>query len=169
MVYMKSDISSIDELPSFWIYRVHIQGAVSLRKAFLAAGFDLTPEQWGVMTRLRDNEGMNQNQLAERTFKDRHNINRILNLLEKHGYIKRCPDKSDKRAHSIFLTKSGRMIQEKLTPIVLNNIQQRFNDLSPEDLSALRRILEHVTKNIERIGENVKDGLKPLKVLKDAY
>jgi len=166
---MTSSFSSIDELPSFWIYRVHIQGAVSLRKAFLDAGFDLTPEQWGVMTRLRNNEGMNQNQLAERTFKDRHNINRILNLLEKHSYIKRRPDKSDKRAHRIFLTKSGKMIQEKLTPIVLNNIQQRFKDFSPEDLSTLRRILEHITKNIEGIGHSVKVGSKTFKSTKDAY
>jgi len=159
---MKNNIFSIDELPNFLIYRVRTQGAVALRKAFLAAGFDLTPEQWGVMTRLRDNEGMNQNQLAERTFKDRHNINRILNLLEKHGYIKRRPDKSDKRAHRIFLTKSGRMIQEKLTPIVLNHLHQRFKDLSPKDIETLHRILKHIIKNIEEIEDSIRAGSKLL-------
>ena len=74
-----------DESLGFWIYRIYAQASSRLRRTFQAHGYDCTPEQWGVMTRLRDEEGMNQSQLGERTFKDRHNITRILDLLEKRG------------------------------------------------------------------------------------
>ena len=134
-----------------------------MRKAFLAAGFDLTPEQWGVLTRLKNNEGMNQNQLAERTLKDRHNINRILNLLEKRRYIVRCSDASDKRAHRIFLTESGKMIQENSTLIFMDHLRKRFKNLGAKDLAALRRILEQISKNIKEIDSATLTGIKTKK------
>ena len=143
----------LDESPSFWLYRAHTQGVAALRKAFLAAGFDLTPEQWAIMARIRDNEGLSQSQLGERTFKDRHNINRIINLLEKRGYTERRLDEDDKRAYRLFLTKSGMNTLKKSTPIVLTQFEMRFNGLSAGDMAVLRRILEHIVRNIEKIDE----------------
>ena len=114
---MKVKSYSLDESLGFWVYRIHTQGTNALRRAFQAAGYDLTPEQWGLLARLREAEGSNQTQLGEKMLKDRHNITRILNLLEKRGYIERRPDEADKRIYRVFLTKSGRAVQEKLTPM----------------------------------------------------
>ena len=36
----------------FWVYRTYIQSVAVLRRAFQAAGYDLTPEQWGVLARV---------------------------------------------------------------------------------------------------------------------
>ena len=134
-----------------------------MRKAFLAAGFDLTPEQWAIMARIRDNEGLSQSQLGERTFKDRHNINRIVNLLEKRGYTERRLDEADKRAYRLFLTKSGTDTLKKSTPIVLKHFKMRFSGLSAGDMAVLRRILEHVVRNIEKIDEPQKSESKAVK------
>ncbi|MFC1875817.1 MarR family transcriptional regulator [Thermodesulfobacteriota bacterium] len=41
--------------------------------------------------------------------KDRHNITRILNLLEKNGFISRTPDGEDKRRLNVYLTKEGKV------------------------------------------------------------
>jgi DNA-binding MarR family transcriptional regulator len=35
--------------------------------------FDITPEQWGVLSRLWQSEGIHESKLAARTAKDRHN------------------------------------------------------------------------------------------------
>ncbi|MCX5829384.1 MAG: MarR family transcriptional regulator [Deltaproteobacteria bacterium] len=146
----------LDESPSFWLYRAHTQGAAALRRDFLAAGFDLTPEQWGIMTRIRDNEGISQSQLCEKTFKDRHNINRIINILEKRGYTERRPDEDDKRAYRLFLTESGMDALKKSTPIVLKHFRKRFSGISDGDLAALHRILVHIVNNIKNIDEQQK-------------
>jgi DNA-binding MarR family transcriptional regulator len=143
----------LDESPSFWLYRAHTQGAAALRKAFLSAGFDLTPEQWAIMARIRDNEGLSQSQLGEKTFKDRHNINRIINILEKRGYTERRIDDDDKRAYRLFLTKVGMDTLKKSTPIVLAQFKMRFSGLSAGDMAVLRRILEHIVGNIEEMDE----------------
>ncbi len=144
-------ISHYTESPSFWIYRAYIEGVAALRKSFLAAGVDLTPEQWGIMARIGDEEGLSQSKLGEKAFKDRHTINRIINILEKNGYIERRPDEYDKRAYKLFLTASGMKTLKKSTPVVLQHLKKRFKGITAEDLAALNRILKHIVTNIEEI------------------
>jgi len=134
----------------FLIYRAHTQGVTALRKDLLAAGFDLTPEQWAIMAHLQKTAGMSQAQLGEKSLKDRHNINRIINILDERGYVKREPDEDDKRAYRLFLTPSGTETLRKSTPIFLNHVEKRFNGISAADLAVLRRILEQTIKNIEK-------------------
>jgi DNA-binding MarR family transcriptional regulator len=141
---------SLDQSLGFSIYRVHTQGTNVLRRAFQAAGYDVTPEQWGVLARLREEEGANQTQLGQKTLKDRHNITRILNLLEKRGYIERRPDKADKRAYRVFLTAAGRATQEELAPIALDYRKSAFKGLTQEDLWTMRILLERIVKNLEK-------------------
>ena len=50
---MKAKSYSLDESLGFSIYRVNTQGTNVLRRAFQAAGYDVTPEQWAVLARLR--------------------------------------------------------------------------------------------------------------------
>ena len=146
---MKTKSYSLDESPGFLIYRVNTQGTNALRRALQAAGYDVTPEQWAVLARLRQEEGTNQTQLGEKMLKDRHNITRILNLLEKRGYVERRPDEADKRVYRVFLTEAGRVTQEELAPVVLNHRKLTFKGLTPEDLRTMRILLERIVRNLE--------------------
>ncbi|MCK7510029.1 MAG: MarR family transcriptional regulator [Desulfobacterales bacterium] len=80
--------------------------------------YDLTPEQWEVLVRIQENEGMNQSQLGEKAFQGPPQHNRIIDLLEGRGFIERRPDDTDRRAYRLYLTKSGRDVQEALTSVV---------------------------------------------------
>jgi DNA-binding MarR family transcriptional regulator len=139
-----------DESPNFWIYRIHIQGVNLFRKTLQAAGYDLTPEQCGVLVRLRECQGINQSQLGKKLFKDRHGITRILNLLEKHNYIERRPDEADKRIYRIFLTENGAAIRDRLIPLISRHFDRILEGLTEEDILLMRRTLKHIIKNIER-------------------
>jgi MarR family transcriptional regulator, organic hydroperoxide resistance regulator len=147
---MKAKSYSLDESLGFSVYRTHTLGANALRRAFQGAGYDVTPEQWGVLARLREEEGTNQTQLGEKTLKDRHNITRILNLLEKRGYVERRPDETDKRVYRVYLTKAGRATLEELAPMVLSHRKSTFKGLTQEDLRTMRTLLEQVVKNLEK-------------------
>jgi len=140
---------SSSESLGFWIYRTQSQASNLLRRTFQAHGYNLTPEQWGVLATLRESEGVNQSQLGEKTFKDRHNITRILDLLEKRGLIERRIDEGDKRAYRVFLTDSGREREEELEGLVKSHREALFEGLSAEDLATMRRIFEHIVRNIE--------------------
>jgi DNA-binding MarR family transcriptional regulator len=138
-----------DESLGFWMYRLHIQRVTTLRKEFQAAGYDLTTEQWALLARLWEQEGINQNQLAEKALKDRHNITRILNRLEKQGHIERRPDENDKRAYRLYLTETGRAVQKKLTPVVLKHIGTMLKGINAEDQQAFHKIIKQIVDNLE--------------------
>ncbi len=143
----------MDDLLPFWVYRMQTQSITVLRRAFEAAGHNLTGEQWGLLARLKEEEGLNQRQLGRKMLKDRPNMPRILTLLEKRGYIQRRADRGDKRAYRIFLTPEGRSVQEFLESVVLQHIRKMYTGLHPQDLAALRRIVERVVKNLESNGD----------------
>jgi MarR family transcriptional regulator, organic hydroperoxide resistance regulator len=137
----------IDQTIAFWLYRADTQWSVTLGRAFRAHGYDVTSEQWGIMARIRESEGVNQNRLSANTTKDRHNITRILSRLENRGFIERRPDEGDKRAYRIFLTDDGRSVYERLTSIVVDHGNQMINGLTRSELASLIRILEHIWNN----------------------
>ena len=147
---MEIKLFPLNESLGFWVYRIRTQNVAVLRRAFQVAGYDLTPEQWGVLARVGKHEGMSQSQLGKETFKDRHNITRIVNILQKRGYIERRPDKMDKRAYRLFLTKPGKIIRKELAPVVLNHLREMFSGLSSEDLQTLLRIFKHTVNNLEK-------------------
>jgi DNA-binding MarR family transcriptional regulator len=149
-----AELYPIEELLLYWVYRVQTEGVALLSRRFRGAGYDITPEQFGVLARLRVQQGLNQSQLGERMLKDRHNITRILNLLEKHGYIERRPDISDRRIFRIFLTESGQGIQEELAPIVAKHVDELLDGIHNKDRETIRRILERIVANIQECGRD---------------
>jgi len=147
---MKTELSvfPLDNSPGYIIHQLDMQMSLGLQHAFQAKGFNITPEQWGVLNRLWENEGIHQSALAERAAKDRHNITRILNLLEKNGFICRIPDGEDKRRLNVYLTKEGKALKQKLIPIVIGFLKKCFEGLTQEEIQDMRRIHEHILKNL---------------------
>lgn len=145
------NVFPLDDSPGFIIHLLDTQMKAALQRAFQSNGFDLTPEQWGLLNRLWETEGIHQSILAERTGKDRHNITRILNLLEKKGLTRRVPDPDDRRRYNIYLTDAGRELKKKLPPIVIDLLQKCFTGLTQKDLLDLERIHRHILKNLGQL------------------
>jgi MarR family transcriptional regulator, organic hydroperoxide resistance regulator len=150
LMRQKIEALSLDESLGFWLYCSHIQVSAALRQTFQDAGYDLTPEQWTVLLRLCEQEGLNQSQLGEKTFKDRHNITRILKQLEKRGYIEKFRNKKDKRALHIYLAPTGRSILKELKPVILKHRKRMCKDLNKDDLLQIRYYLGHIVSNLQR-------------------
>ena len=146
----KIETFSLDESLGFWLYRSHIHVSAALRQAFQDAGYDLTPEQWAVLLGLREEEGLNQSQLGEKTYKDRHNITRILKQLDKRGYIEKLHDKKDKRAFRVYLSPAGRSLLGELKQVVLKHRDRLSNGFSKDDLLNFRDYLHRIVDNLRR-------------------
>jgi DNA-binding MarR family transcriptional regulator len=145
---------SMDESLGYWLYRSHIRVSAALRQTFQHAGYNLTPEQWSVLFRLYEQEGMNQSQLGEKTGKDRHNITRILKQLARRCYIVRQDDKKDKRAHRIYLTRNGRDLCKKIVPLMLRHRDRICRGFKTKDLIYIRSYLEQVVHNSQNAQNN---------------
>ena len=137
--------------PGFIIHRLDSLLKLALHRAFQAKGFDFTAEQWGVLFRLYEREGIHQSELGARTGKDRHNITRILNLMEKKGYIRRVSDEHDKRRYNIFLTKKSREIEGRITSTVIDFLEKAFFGLTQKEIKGMQKAHERVIENVESL------------------
>ena len=120
-----------------------------LHQAFQARGYDITPEQWAVLNRLWEEDGLSQVELAERTFKDKPGTTRILTLLEKKGVVVRRADESDGRVQRVFLTKIGKDLKEKLIPCAQEVLTKSGRNLSKEDIAKFKVTLNQILSNLE--------------------
>ena len=137
---------SIEKSIGFIIYRSALKMKSTLQRILKDRGFDITPEQWGILRVLREEEGISQKEIGDRLFKDKPNVTRMLDALERKGLIFRQP--TDRRRYSIFLTKEGKKLQEELLPIVLQVQEKAINALAKNDLERLQNLLNKIYGNL---------------------
>ena len=61
---------------------------------------------------IKDNEGINQNELAEKTYRMKGATSVMVNKLEEKGLIEKKKDKTDRRHSRLYLTKKGEEVNE---------------------------------------------------------
>jgi len=110
---------------------------------------DLTSEQWVVLARLREQDGLTQNELAKRIMKDQANTTRILDKVERKGLVRRVDALNDRRTYLIYLTDEGRRTIELCTPLVQEVKQRVAEGLMDADVTALRRMLDVISRNLD--------------------
>ena len=71
------------------------------------AGYGITVDQWLVLNMILDFKGITQTEIAERIFKDKASITRIIDLLETNDYVTRKPHPTHGKMIQIDLTTKG--------------------------------------------------------------
>ncbi len=111
--------------------------------------YDITTEQWGLLNRLWEKDGVSQKVLSEKSFKDQPNITRILDKLEDKGFIRREVDPDDRRAFLIFLTKEGRELKNILIPVVKETLEVALKGFKTEEVEQLKNLLNRIYFNFD--------------------
>lgn len=120
-----------------------------LRKSFKHHGLDLTPYQWIVLYRLTQSDGLNQAEIAELTTRDRPNITRIIDVMERRRLIERRVSSSDRRVNRVFLTDQGRKIFERLPAIVSEHLERATTGIPPQDIETTKSVLRQMCRNLQ--------------------
>jgi DNA-binding MarR family transcriptional regulator len=105
-------------------------------------GHDLTPQQFGLLGFLWQQDGLTQSELSAKSQIDRTTMGGLIDRLEKEGLVARRSHPEDRRAYRICLTEQGKALQPELTPLAFA-AQSRFTaPLDPQELEVLTAILE---------------------------
>ncbi len=75
---------------------------------FTKAGYAVTPEQWAILGRLGQEDGLSQQALADRFHRSKVAAFQLISKLEKQGLVVRRSDPGDGRSNLVFLTDEGR-------------------------------------------------------------
>jgi DNA-binding MarR family transcriptional regulator len=74
---------------------------------------DITYPQYLVMMVLWEHDGLPVNSIGEKLYLDSGTLTPLLKRLENKGFIERKRKKEDERVVEVFITESGRNLQEK--------------------------------------------------------
>ncbi|OIJ14691.1 hypothetical protein BKP37_07980 [Anaerobacillus alkalilacustris] len=119
-----------------------------LNSNFKEQGYPVTHEQWSIMIRLWEEDGLNQNKLSILTGKDQPSVSRLINNLEKNGLVMRVVHPVDKRTNLIFLTPEGKKLQIGLIEQAQKTIDQICYGIDKEELTIFLKVLNEIKVNL---------------------
>jgi len=116
---------------------------------FKNAGIDITPEQWVILNQL-EKKTMSQVELAGESFKDKHTVSRIIDLLQKKGFVDRTQDPDDGRRYLISLSERGKSETSKAKEHVYASRELGWENITEEEYTQLRFLLDKVFSNYSK-------------------
>lgn len=112
-------------------------------------GLSITNEQWIVLKIISKNPGVSQTEIAEESLKDKTNITRILDLLEKGALIERHRDSSDRRMNRIYITDQGKRTLITISPVIQKTDEICTQSLTQKDIKELIKTLDVICMGIK--------------------
>lgn len=109
--------------------------------------YAITPEQWTVLKRVYENDGIKQKELASIADKDPATLAKILDILERDQFIIRKTNHTDRRSYCIFITEKGTVLRNEIYIHLEHIFKQVLEGISQEDLTIFTRVLQQIEKN----------------------
>jgi DNA-binding MarR family transcriptional regulator len=108
----------------------------------------ITPDQFRVLNHLWQKDGLQQTELALCTNRNRANVTRIIDILEREGIVERRDDSTDRRVFRIYLTPKGKSIKEETAKCAAQSIKDSLKGVSKEEIEICTKVLLKIKKNI---------------------
>lgn len=141
---------NIDIRMIFAILNGKVSGAINrkLIANFRERGIEITPEQWTVLLFLWEKDGVTQQELCNATFKDKPNMTRLIDNMERKHWVVRISDKNDRRINLIHLTKDGRELEAAARPIANQTLMEALRGVKLEEVKFGQALLQKIFSNI---------------------
>ena len=108
----------------------------------------ITPEQFSVLSYLWQQDGLQQTELATCTDRNRANVTRIIDILEREGIVERRDDENDRRVFRIYLTDKGKSLREQTAKCAEQSIVDSLQGLTKEEIDTCVKVLLKVKNNV---------------------
>ena len=119
-----------------------------LLRNFKSHGLSITAEQFSVLNELWQNEGRTQLNLARSTLRDKPSMTRLINNLERDGYLKRKPHETDGRVNLIYLTPKGKELRKPALQVAVKTLFEGLNGISQQDIETTKQVLAKMIDNL---------------------
>lgn len=135
------------ELNNLFIQTHHVH----FKRAHTRFGaYGLGEGQPRLLKHLACEDGLSQAELARRSNLEPATVTVGLNRLEKAGLVERRADADDLRITRIWLTKSGRELDETLGHVFIECEEECFEGFAPEEREQFAGFLRRMKDNMQR-------------------
>ena len=118
-----------------------------LQKNFRNAGLEITIEQWSILYHLWKEDGLSQQELCTRTFRDKASITRLIDNIEKLGLVERIASKDDRRVNLVYLTDAAKPLQEAPYNLANQTMNEALQGISKEEIEIVKSVFQRVYEN----------------------
>ena len=102
-------------------------------QVFQANGFKYKPEHFMIMILLDSKKRMSQKEIGEGSIKGKAVISRAIDLLEKHGIVRRFDNEVDARERLVEMTDKGTVLFENMKSVFLKMEEEFLRGVSESD------------------------------------
>ena len=110
-------------------------------------GFEITLDQWITLNMIIDYPDASQIEIAERVFKDKASITRIIDLLMRDGYLMRQKNEQDARKSRLQLTKKGKITMQRLNKLVPSFRKDALKGIGPNEIRVALQLIRKLGYN----------------------
>ncbi len=140
-------LSRLYARPGFLLRRAHQISAAVFEDECRIVG--LTPAQFGVLTVLQSNPGLDQSTLARALGFDKVTVLRVLRGLEGRGLVARSPAPQNKRNLSVALTDAGEQLLAQAQKPAEKAYRRLLAPLDAQQQDQLVGLLQLLTEGLE--------------------
>ncbi|MFL9481714.1 MarR family winged helix-turn-helix transcriptional regulator [Chitinophagaceae bacterium LWZ2-11] len=119
-----------------------------LQKNFRSAGLDITIEQWSILYHLWKEDCLSQQELCNRTFRDKPSITRLIDNLEKQKLVKRIDSKTDRRINLVCLTDGAKELQELTLELANKTMDEALIGINKDEIETVKKVFQQVYDNL---------------------
>ena len=123
----------------FRFVRLHRRASNAVAAELKALGLSIP--QFDLLSTLTEQEGLSQQELAERLYVTKGNVSSLLDRMVEAGLVERRATPDDRRSNALHLTAKGRNLAELGMAAQKAYVARTLGTLDPRDLAHLERLV----------------------------
>ena len=125
-------------------------------KQFIAAKFrqesvPLTPEQFLLIDLLWNQGPMSQQKLADQMQKDKNSVTKLVDAIERKGFVVRQQNAQDRRSNTLVLTEKAQMLKDGAKQKGISILDEMLEGISEDELRAFLITLRKLNRNMGEV------------------
>jgi DNA-binding MarR family transcriptional regulator len=108
----------------------------------------LSRAQWSILAILSNRDGLSQSQISDALEIEKSTAGRLIDQVEKSGWIERRPIPGDRRLWGVHLTDRAQQLIAEVESVILQTRAEMLRGLSAEQQQDLSELLQRVKANL---------------------
>ena len=109
---------------------------------------DLTPEQFLLIDLLWNQGPLSQQELADQLQKDKTSVTKLVDAIERKGFVVRQQNPTDRRSNTIILTELANSLKDDAKVKGISILDKMLTGISDEELCAFLNTLNKLCANM---------------------
>ena len=115
----------------------------------------LTPEQFILIDLLWNQGSMSQQQLADQMQKDKNSVTKLVDALERKGFVVREQNRQDRRSNTLVLTEKAEGLKHGAKQKGISILDEMLVGISEEELRSFLETLHKLNRNMTSTGNGL--------------